>query len=364
MFGLFKRGKRGSKDMKEAAFYEKKQDGNVQCFLCPHHCVITPGKEGLCQVRRNVEGTLISLNYGKASSVHLDPVEKKPLYHFYPGKQILSLGTLGCNLSCSFCQNWSISQIPVNKIDKYFDRTTEDLTPAGVGAMAAKFTKDNSVGIAWTYNEPSIWFEFILDSAKEVKKLGLKNVLVSNGYMEKEPLMELLPYIDAINLDIKSMDDIFYKKLCGARLKPVLEYAKIAKKNCLLEITNLIVTGENDSPEHLQSLVDFIADELGKDTPIHFSRYHPDFQFDAPATPVETLELAFRIASEKLDYVYVGNVWYGSWDSTLCPSCKKIIIDRSGYKLNAMNIRDGSQCGFCGGNVAVVGEFPNGDGDK
>ena len=346
--------------MREAMFYEKKDD-KIQCNLCPHHCVIPPGKEGLCQVRRNVDGTLYSLNYGRSSSINIDPIEKKPLYHFYPGKDILSFGTLGCNLSCSFCQNWSISQIPKNQVDSYFDRTTDKLSPKDVGAIAKKYTQRGSIGVAWTYNEPSIWYEFVYEAAQEVKKLGLKNVLVTNGYLEQEPLKQLLPFIDAVNLDIKSIEDSFYKKLCGARIQPVLEYAKTAKKECLIEVTNLIITGENDSRENLEGLVDFVAKELGRDTPIHFSRYHPDFQFDAPPTPVETLELAYQVASQKLDYVYVGNVWTSSWDSTYCPQCKKVVVDRSGYRINAINLKNDSLCASCGAKVAVLGDFPRGD---
>jgi len=342
--------------MKEALYYEK-LEGKVQCFLCPHHCIIAPGKVGLCQVRRNINGKLMSLNYGRASSVHIDPIEKKPLYHFYPGSQILSLGTLGCNLSCGFCQNWSISQIPKNDIDNYFNRNTEVMEPKHVGYTAEKYASRGSIGVAYTYNEPSIWYEFVLESAKEVKKRGYKNVLVTNGYLESAPLKELLPHIDAINLDIKSISDGFYKKLCGGRLNPVLDYAKAAKEKCLLEVTNLIVTGENDSREELEKLVDFIATELGRDTPIHFSRYHPDFKFDSPPTSGDTLSLAYKLASEKLDYVYVGNVWTTEWDSTKCPKCHKVVIDRSGYTLNGVNIVKGGKCSFCGADVAVAGDF-------
>ena len=341
--------------MEKARYYEKREDNVVQCLLCPHHCVIAPGKVGLCQVRRNLKGELYSLNYGQVSSDHIDPIEKKPLYHFYPGSAILSLGTLGCNMSCSFCQNSSISQLPRNEIDIYFERMTGRITATQVGAAARKYAEKGSIGIAYTYNEPSIWFEFVLDCAREVKKYGLKNVLVTNGFMEADPQNELLPYVDAVNVDIKSIRDSYYKKLCGARLQPVQEYCKRAKQaGVLVELTNLIVTGENDSEEDMQELVDWIARDMGRDTPIHFSRYHPSFRFDAPATDVKVLARAYEIAIQKLDYVYVGNVWQGDWDSTRCPSCHKVVIDRSGYKLGEINLKDGNHCAFCGEKVAVV----------
>lgn len=342
--------------MKEAMYYEKKEgrDKAVQCFLCPHHCIIAPGKTGLCQVRQNRDGVLYSLNYGRVSSFHMDPIEKKPLYHFYPGTWIMSLGTLGCNFSCSFCQNASISQLPRGETDSYFRRLTEEVTPEEIGEVAVKSQKRGSIGIAYTYNEPSIWFEYVLECSKEVKKRGLKNVLVTNGYLEIEPLKQLLPYVDAANVDLKAIDDSFYKKLCGGRLDPVLEYLKIAKQEILIEVTNLIVTGENDSEEKIKALVDWVSENLGRDTPLHFSRYHPDYRFDSPATSVKTLARAYEIAIEKLDYVYVGNVWGGSWDSTRCPSCHKVVVDRSGYQLREVNLKDRNKCKFCGAEVAVV----------
>lgn len=341
--------------MKEALYY-KKNEGKAFCFLCPHHCVIAMGKTGLCQVRKNIEGTLYTLNYGIVSSINLDPIEKKPLYHVCPGATILSLGTFGCNLSCSFCQNWSISQLPPDRIEETLLRDGQVLAPVNVGHLAKKYTAKESIGIAYTYNEPSIWFEFVLESAKEVKKHGLKNILVTNGYLEQEPLEELLPYIDAVNVDIKSISDSFYKKLCGGRVDPVLNYCKTAKKRCLVEITNLIVTGENDSIEDIEKLTSFIADELGRDTPIHFSRYHPEFKWDSPPTSGETLEQAYNIALKKLDYVYVGNVWNPKWDATHCPQCKKKVIDRSGYNLHEVKINKQGRCLFCDSPIAVIME--------
>ncbi len=340
--------------MKKARYYEKRENNVVQCLLCPHHCVIAPEKTGLCQVRRNLKGELYSLNYGQISSDNMDPIEKKPLYHFYPGSSILSLGTLGCNMSCSFCQNASISQIPRNEIDIYFRRLTQKITPQQVASIVKKLFKKGNIGIAYTYNEPSIWFEFVADCAREVKKAGGKNVLVTNGFLEEDPQKELMPYIDAVNVDIKSIDDGYYRKLCGARLQPVLDYCRRAKESALVELTNLIVTGENDSAESIAGLVDWVSENLGRDTPIHFSRYHPSFRFDAPATDIQVLSLAYEIAIKKLDYVYVGNVWKGDWDSTRCPECHKVVIDRSGYRINRISLKEGNLCAFCGSKVAVV----------
>lgn len=340
--------------LREAMYYEKRDGGVVQCLLCPHHCVLSPGKAGICQVRRNVGGSLFSLNYGRVSSISMDPIEKKPLYHFYPGSQILSLGTLGCNLSCSFCQNASISQIPRNEVDVYFRRMSKGITPGQVAQMAVKEAAHGSVGVAYTYNEPGIWFEFVVESAREVRKIGQKNVLVTNGFLEIEPLGELLPLIDAFNVDLKGIRDSYYRKLCGGRVAPVLEYCRRAKEKALVEITNLVVTGENDREEDIFDLVAWVADNLGRDTPIHFSRYHPEYNFSSPATPVDTLVRAYEIATARLDYVYVGNVWQGDWDSTRCPSCHKVVVERSGYRIGRISLKEGSLCGHCGLRVAMV----------
>jgi pyruvate formate lyase activating enzyme len=342
--------------VKEAMYYNKDAKNKVQCFLCPHHCVIAPGKVGLCQVRRNDGGTLYSLNYNRVSSINLDPIEKKPLYNFYPGSHILSIGSLGCNLTCSFCQNSSISQLPWDEIDRYFHITTQSILPDELAEMALRYRSKGNIGVAYTYNEPSIWYEYILDAAQEVKKKGLVNVLVTNGYLEEKPLAELLPHIDAVNVDLKGIDDNFYKKLCGGQVAPVLNYLKTAKKKTFVEVTNLIITGENDSDDKLESMVSWIADNLGKDTPFHLSRYHPSYNFDAPTTPVETLYKAYEMAKQKLDYVYVGNIWGGgAWENTSCPHCGKVIMDRTGFHLNEVRLKEGDTCPYCGKKVNVVG---------
>ena len=283
--------------MKEALFYEKLEGGSVHCHLCPHHCRIKEGKTGFCGVRTNRDGKLYTLNYGRAASVSLDPIGKKPLYHYHPGEFILSLGTVGCNLSCLFCQNWSLSQ--------QVQTPTEPITSREVVDKAKQL---NSFGIAYTYNEPFVWYEFVAETAKLAKSEGLENVLVTNGYVTAEPLKELLPLIDAMNIDLKSIRDEFYKKICSGRLSFVLEMIKTTVKSCHVELTNLIIPTLNDSENDLTDLVDWIYENVGDSVPLHFSRYFPCFKMTLPPTPVETLKKAERIAKRKLKYVYLGNV--------------------------------------------------------
>ncbi|MEA3328914.1 MAG: AmmeMemoRadiSam system radical SAM enzyme [Candidatus Omnitrophota bacterium] len=283
--------------MKEALYYQKLEQGKVCCLLCPRKCVIASGKYGFCRVRKNIDGKLFSENYGRVSSIALDPIEKKPLYHFHPGKSILSLGTKGCNLSCLFCQNWQISQAD-----------DVDTRPISLEEIINQAKKVNSFGIAYTYNEPLTWYEFILQSARFAGKKGLKNVLVTNGFINQEPLKELIPYIDALNIDLKSIDDNFYVKYCGGTLKPVLETIKTASRFAHLELTNLIIPTLNDSRENFIKLRDWIFENLGPGVPLHFSGYFPCYKMDIPPTPLKTLEMAREIALEKLRYVYLGNV--------------------------------------------------------
>ncbi|MDD5356251.1 MAG: AmmeMemoRadiSam system radical SAM enzyme [Candidatus Omnitrophica bacterium] len=283
--------------MKEALFYQAKDNSKAQCLLCPHNCLIPEGKVGLCGVRRNQKGKLYSLVYEQATSVALDPIEKKPLYHFHPKEFILSVGTKGCNLSCMFCQNWAIS--------KDLGAATETVTSQFLVERAKKL---NSFGIAYTYNEPFIWYEFVLDTARLAKKEGLKNVLVTNGYVNIEPLKNILPFIDAMNIDIKSIEEEFYINTCAAKLSPVLETIKQSAKNCHIELTNLIIPTLNDSEDNFVKLRDWIYENLGDSVPLHFSRYFPCYKLNLPATPVSTLEKAQYIAEKKLKFVYLGNV--------------------------------------------------------
>ncbi len=248
-------------------------------------------------MRRNIGGKLYSLVYGETTSVSLDPVEKKPLYHFHPGENILSLGTKGCNFKCPFCQNWAISQD--------LEVQTRKITPQWVVDKAGEC---KSFGIAYTYNEPFIWYEFVLDTAKLAKKNGLENVLVTNGYVNPKPLEEMLPFIGAMNIDLKSIDDEFYRKYCKGSLDPVLYTIKTSVKACHVELTNLVIPGLNDSEEDFKRLVDWIYDNAGADVPLHFSRYFPCYKLDLPITSKETLEKAYKIAKKKLRNVYLGNV--------------------------------------------------------
>lgn len=297
--------------MKKAKFYEKRKAGKVRCKLCPRLCLVAPGDSGNCLMRKNIDGTLYALGYGHVSSSHLDPIEKKPLYRFYPGSTIFSIGGLGCNLECPWCQNWSISQpggrFPEAEAEDIAESLTTHIAPERIVEAAAKYKPANCIGVAYTYNEPFISFEYVMDTAALVKEAGMHNVLVTNGYVLAEPLQELLPIIDAMNIDIKGFDKGFYRKI-GGNLGPILKAAELAKQYCHIEITNLVIPGLNDSREDFEKLVDWIADSLGKDTPLHFSRYFPSHRSMIRSTPLETLSLAVKIAKEKLDHVYLGNV--------------------------------------------------------
>jgi len=324
-----------------ALYWEALADSKVQCRLCPHHCRIAPESVGICRVRKNIEGKLYSLNFGRVSSVALDPIEKKPLFHFFPGRLILSLGTLGCNLSCSFCQNWQISQQEV---------PTETLAPEAALAMARKYP--DNLGIAYTYNEPFIWFEYVLETAKIIREAGLKNVLVTNGYVEEAPLRELLPFIDAMNVDIKSVKDDFYKRLCGGRVGPAARTVEIAHTQCLVEVINLIIPGWNDAEEDFRQLTDWLAG-LDPKIPLHFSRYHPAYKLSASATPTETLRRAKTVAQEKLCYVYLGNLDEPGGEDTICPGCHKPVIERRGFSILANRVAQG-RCRECGSSLPIV----------
>jgi len=284
--------------MQEARYYEKLDEQLVWCHLCPQNCKIKPGKKGICRARQNQDGVLYTLNYGQLTSWGIDPIEKKPLHRFYPGSWIFSVGTFGCNFHCGFCQNWQIA---------HRDPPTREVTPEELVEVAVDAKKSGSIGIAYTYSEPMVWYEFVYDTAKRARQEGLKNVLVTNGFVQKEPLMELLPFIDAMNIDVKAFTDEFYRKTCGGRLGPVLRTVELAHQSCHVEITTLVVPGMNDSEEEISSLVDWIA-SLDPSIPLHLSRYFPRYKFDLPPTPIDTLKKAKEIALKKLKYVYLGNV--------------------------------------------------------
>lgn len=326
----------------EAMHYTKGPKESVICSLCPIKCRIRPGDSGRCRSRRNEGGTLVVQNYGAVTAVNIDPIEKKPLYHFLPGTDILSLGNNGCNLQCRFCQNWQISQTNV---------ATQDLQPS---ALLAMVQKRNLQSVAFTYAEPSIWFEYVLDCSRLLKQNGIKSVLVSNGYIEPEPLEELLPSIDAMNIDIKSMDEEFYRKLCAASLSPVLKTCETVRKHCHLEITNLIIPSENDSLDLIEKLVRFMATNLGDTTPLHLSRYYPGYQMTQPPTPEQTILDAGRLASEMLKYVYLGNLRTPVSNDTVCHHCNAVLITRSGYRSEVTGLDVTGRCLNCNADNNVL----------
>lgn len=332
--------------MREALYYEKKEQKLTACRLCPKMCTIRAGKAGFCRVRQNREGTLYATNYGKVTSCGLDPIEKKPLYHFYPGSFILSFGTVGCNLRCGFCQNWSIA---------HGDPQTADLSPeeAVEAARRQDIAAQKNIGIAYTYSEPFMWYEFVLDTARLAREAGLKNVLVTNGYVNETPLRKILPYIDAMNIDVKGFTDEYYRKNCAGRLEPVIRTVEIAHTKCHVELTTLLVTGLNDSPEEIRQLVDWVA-SLNPEIPLHFSRYFPNFEFDLEATPYETLERARDIARLKLSYVYIGNAPSLDAGGTFCPGCGEELVNRAGYRARTVGLEN-KKCRKCGREINVIG---------
>jgi len=322
----------------------------VECRLCPHFCKIASGKRGICGVRKNTGDKIELMTYGVISGHSLDPVEKKPLYHFFPGHNILSIGSYGCNLRCDFCQNWHISQ-------KSADNLSADTSPDKIATEAVSSWKN--VGLAFTYNEPVIWFEFVRDTAVRIKEKGLFTTMVSNGYVNREPLKEMLGFIDAFNIDLKAFNESFYKKLTGAEFEPVRESLKqIAKAGKHLEITTLIIPGRNDSVEEMEAESKWISEELGNEIPLHLSRYYPMYKRNDPITPQETLDNLFHTASRNLKYVYVGNSAGDTGQDTACGKCGRIVTKRTGYNIRIMNIDTSGKCTGCGNHVYRYFTFP------
>jgi pyruvate formate lyase activating enzyme len=331
--------------VKEALFYSVGTENRVHCTLCPHNCVIKPGRRGLCRVRRNESGKLISENYSQVSSVGFDPIEKKPLYHFHPGQIIFSVGSIGCNLHCQFCQNWEISQ---SSCEDFPYRHT--ISPEKIIEMA--MDRSGNIGIAYTYNEPGIWYEYMLDIAGIARDRGLKNVMVSNGFINPEPLSQLIPLMDAFSIDLKAFTENFYRKLTHSHLQPVLESLKQIKASGRhLEITNLVITNQNDNPAEFSAMIDWIADELGKETVLHISRYYPTYRLNDPATSEKTLFDFYEIASRKLDHVFLGNLRSNRGQDTTCPQCKTVVILRSGYSTRIVGLNEQGHCRKCGNHV-------------
>lgn len=328
-----------SSEPKEALFYQKLPDSKVRCELCPRTCFISEGLTGFCRVRKNIEGKLYSLVYGKACSISIDPIEKKPLFHFLPGTRALSFATCGCNFACKFCQNYEISQ---------GEPFGEKLSPRDIVELA-KVNKVES--IAYTYTEPTVFYEYCFDTMKLAKKEGIRNVWVSNGYINPMPIKKLAPFLDAVNIDIKGNEEV-YSALCFASLKPVLKSILEFKKNKIwIEITSLIIPGKNDSDEWMGDNSKWIKDNLGPETPLHLSRFYPRYKLlEVKPTPISTLKRLYTVAKKNLDYVYLGNVFESSYESTYCRKCGKVVIRRQGYAVDYEN----SICRNCGGAISGV----------
>jgi len=335
--------------MQEAMFYKKLEEEKVRCNLCPHFCQIANGKRGICRVRENREGILYSLVYEKVVSSAIDPIEKKPLYHFYPGSNAFSLATAGCNFRCLNCQNNSISQLPRERKEI----PGEELSPQSIVLQAKRY---NCPIIAYTYTEPTIFFEYAYDTSKLAQKEGIKNVFVTNGYISEEALKKISPYLDAANVDLKSFSEDFYKKICGGHLAPVLNTLKLMKKlGIWLEVTTLIIPTLNDSEKELKKIAEFIVN-LGKEVPWHISRFYPTYRLNKlPPTPLELIyrgrEIGLRAG---LRYVYTGNIPGDKGENTYCYRCGKLLIQRYGYRIEKFDIEEG-RCKYCQTEIDGVG---------
>ncbi len=329
----------------EAKYGVVLEDGRIQCRLCPKDCTLKDGQFGFCKTRTNEGGRLVTIIYAEVTGCHVDPIEKKPLYHYYPSKEILSLGTKGCNFGCVFCQNWQIAQ--------RVDAPSERLMPEAAVGLALRH---GSFGIAYTYTEPLVWFEYVLDTAVLAHQHGLKNVLVTNGFINPEPLDELIPHVDAANIDVKSFDPEFYRRYCHGELEPVLRTVARVRPHWHVELTHLIVPFKADAEllDDVRRMRDWVAGELGADTPLHFSRYFPHHKLDLPPTDEALLVRAREIALEKLEHVYLGNVYSDTGANTVCPGCGALLIERLGYRTVVRGVSDGA-CTSCGRRVNVVG---------
>ncbi len=328
----------------QARWWELAPDGRVHCFLCPRHCRLRDGQAGFCSIRANRDGRLRLLTYGAPAAVHVDPIEKKPLYHFLPGSPVLSLGTVGCNLGCSCCQNWDLSRSRPDEV------VARRLAPDEVVALARRH---GCPSIAFTYNEPTIWAEYVLDVCAAARRHGLATVMVTNGYVTPEAFHDLYDAIDAANVDLKALSEDFYRRRTVAHLAPVLDTLRrlAAETQVWVEVTNLVIPTLNDDPGDLRRLADWVLAHLGPDVPLHFSAFHPDHELrHLPATPPETLHAARRIARETgLHHVYEGNV-HGAGSHTLCPGCGQPLIRRSWHEVLENRLVDG-RCPDCGTDI-------------
>jgi len=337
--------------IKEAMFYEKLAENEVKCNLCAHRCKISPGGRGICGVRENYEGTLFSLVYGAVAGETVLNIENNSLYHYFPGSLAYSVGTAGCNFRCRHCQNWELSS--TSPEDSYLPV----LNPCQL-VLQARMAGCRS--ISWIYNEPAIWYEYIFDGAKLAREAGLGTTYMTNGYIAPEALEHISPSLDALSADIKAFTDEFYREICNAKLAPVLESTLFAKKLGIhVEVVNVVIPAHNDSPDEIRELSSWVYDNLGKDTPLHFNRFHPGYKMkNLPPTPVETLDRAYSIASEEgMRFVYVGNVPGHLHENTYCPECETLLIERGFFEVQEYNLTDEKVCPKCGEDIPIIGEY-------
>jgi pyruvate formate lyase activating enzyme len=332
-----------------ANWWQNLENGKILCTLCPRYCTIGEGQAGFCFIRQNINNKLYSIGYGRPTGFAIDPIEKKPLNHFLPGTEILSFGTAGCNLGCKFCQNWSISKAKIDNTNSLY------ATPENVILLAKKY---NVPSIAFTYNDPIIFGEYVIDVSKLAKEEGIKSVMVTNGYIDKEARKDVFKFIDAANVDLKAFTENFYHKLTFSHLQPVLDTLiwLVKETNVWLEITTLLIPNENDSEDEIKKMCDWITQNLGEEIPLHFTAFHPDFKMNnKQRTPLETLQRARKIAIQSgIKFCYLGNVWDEIGHTTFCPSCNKPIIKRSWHEVIEYHLID-DHCKFC--NEKINGVF-------
>lgn len=329
-------------------WWQRINDQTLQCQLCPHRCFLGENQRGFCGVRQNQNQTLVSLTYGRISSLCVDPIEKKPLYHFYPGSQVLSIGSIGCNLTCCFCQNWRIAR----------SQAVDTLTEIDFFSIGETALKNKCRSVAFTYNEPVVCAEYVIDVFKECRKQKIKTVAVTNGYIQKQARNDFFKYVDAVNVDLKSFSDDFYQRLCQGQLQPVLDtlFFLLKETNIWVEITMLLIPGENDSDQEIDAMAQWVADDLSPNIPVHFSAFHPNFQMmNIKTTPFKTLHRARHIAMKRgLQFVYTGNIFDEQGTSTMCSDCGRRLIIRQSNQALCNHVQN-AQCAFC--NQKIPGCF-------
>ena len=322
-------------------FYEKLDDETIRCRLCPHNCTIKEGKSGMCGVREVEDGKLWAINYGEISALSLDPIEKKPLFHYKPSSEIFSIGSFSCNFTCAYCPNYAIAQ---------FRPRTEYISVDEIIERAIEYKSQDNIGIAFTYNEPMMYYEYMLDVAKRCKSVGLDVVVVTNGFINEEPLKQLLPFVDAMNIDLKSFSEDFYRQECSGNLEDILRTIEIASQKCHVELTTLLITDHNDTEQEVRKIGAFIA-SVDKNIPLHLSRYYPTYKFKEEATNIEKVKKLAEIAREYLNYVYVGNI-LDTDNNTYCPNCDQLLVERSVY--DAVDKNRSDHCKNCGQILSIV----------